>query len=349
LRECSSRYREGLPRLITEAEKMSSRLCVYCRAIPFDPELKTLYADEYNGPKTWYLGSFGEMRHRSCPFCELMASICTTARSSWDPLTPPADSTKIDVQYIERTGFDAAAQSPLGSYVCIAGQLAECKSYCARAQFPEWIDFDDVHRWISNCEQKHGSGDFPECSPATFNPAVLPRNSKRQLDFRLIDVEAMCIVYAPRQCRYIILSYVWGRRNKSRLVLTCDNEEALMEPGALALSETRTSIPNTILDAMSVVRKLRERYLWVDSLCLLQDEANELQDCVAIMDLFYEMAVLTIVAASGDAWSGLPGVAPTPRRINRLVRDITPGLKMTTIVDMDTLLRRSVYSSRAWT
>jgi hypothetical protein len=145
------------------------------------------------------------------------------------------------------------------------------------------------------------------------------------------------------------LSYVWGRRNKSRLVLTSGNEENLLEPGALALFETQASIPNTILDAMLVVRKLRERYLWVDSLCLLQDEVNELQDCVAIMDLFYEMAMLTIVAASGDAWSGLPGVAPTPRKENRVVRDITPGLKMTTIVDMDTLLRRSVYSSRAWT
>jgi hypothetical protein len=66
------------------------------------------------------------------------------------------------------------------------------------------------------------------------------------------------------------------------------------------------------------------------------------------MDLFYEMAMLTIVAASGDAWSGLPGVEPTPRGINRVVRDIIPGLKMTTIVEMDTPLRRSV-SSRAWT
>jgi len=328
---------------------MSSRLCVCCRAIPLDPELKTLNAYEYDGPTTWYLGSFEEVRRRSCPFCELIASICTAGSSSWEPLTPPTDSTRIDVRYLGG-GFCVEGQSPVGSYVCIAAQLAKEVPYCARAQFPEWIDFNDVHRWISTCEQKHGSGDSPECSPVTFNPAVLPRNSKRQLDFRLIDVEAMCIVYAPRQCRYIALSYVWGRRNKSRLVLTGDNEEALMEPGALALSEARTSIPNTILDAMSVVRKLRERYLWVDSLCLLQDEANELQDCVAVMDLFYEMAVLTIVAASGeDAWSGLPGVAPTPRRINRLVKDITPGLKMTTIVDMDTLLRRSVYSSRAWT
>jgi hypothetical protein len=73
------------------------------------------------------------------------------------------------------------------------------------------------------------------------------------------------------------------------------------------------------------------------------------RNVLRVMDLFYEMAMLTIVAASGDAWSGLPGVAPTPRRQNRIVREIVPGLKMTTIVDMDTILRKSVYSSRAWT
>jgi hypothetical protein len=247
-------------------------------------------------------------------------------------------------------GFTASGQSPIGSYVCMAGQLDQNKPYCARLQFPEWIDFDDVRRWILTCEENHPTTEFPECRPATFNPSVLPRNSRRQLDFRLIDVDSMCIVYAPRQCRYIALSYVWGQRNNRRLVLTSDNEEALMEQGGLAREETRTSIPNTILDAMSVVRKLGERYLWVDSLCLLQDEANELQDCVAIMDLFYEMAVLTIVAASGeDAWSGLPGVSPTPRRLSRLVREIKPGLKMTTIMDVETLLRRTIYSSRAWT
>jgi hypothetical protein len=121
-----------------------------------------------------------------------------------------------------------------------------------------------------------------------------------------------------------------------------------MQPGALA--NARVLIPNTILDAITVVRKLRERYLWVDSLCLVQDDAGELQECVAIMDLFYEMAILTVVAAGGEgAWAGLQGVAPTPRRMNQHVREIAPGLNMTTMMDMDTLLRRSTYSTRAWT
>ncbi|PMD29672.1 HET-domain-containing protein [Hyaloscypha variabilis F] len=158
----------------------------------------------------------------------------------------------------------------------------------------------------------------------------------------------MSIVFAPIKCRYLALSYVWGTRKTGRLVLTSHNEEALMKPAAL--TENRASIPNTIWDAITVVRKLGENYLWVDSLCLVQDDPIEIEQCVAIMDLFYEMATLTIVAADGDdAWAGLGGVEPTPRQTNRLVREIVPGLHMTTTTDMGALLSRSTYGARGWT
>jgi hypothetical protein len=310
--------------------------------------MKTLDADGYRGPTTWNLGSFGQVRRRSCPFCELVTSTCSGSRFSWDKPTPPNDSVSIDLRW-GNYGF-ATNQSPLGSYICIASQDPETERYYARARLPEWIDFDDVLGWISSCEQDHPrNGDY-ECSPGAYNLAVLPRNNRRQLDFRLIDVESLCIVYAPRECKYVALSYVWGQSKKKRLVLTSKNEEALMEPRALDDVQTRGSIPNTIWDAMSVVRKLGERYLWVDSLCLLQDDRDELQDCVSIMDLFYDMALLTIVAGSGeDAWSGLPGVAPTARGIKPFIRFIKHGLTMTSIMGVDLLLRQSVYSSRAWT
>jgi hypothetical protein len=159
----------------------------------------------------------------------------------------------------------------------------------------------------------------------------------------------MCIVYAPRKAKYVALSYVWGRTSKPRLTLTSDNEEALSRPKALEANQSK--IPNTIWDAITVARKLGERYLWVDSLCLLQDDQRELQEYVAVMDLFYEMATFTIVAAGGeDAFAGLDGVPPTRRKIHASsVKDIVPGLKMTTVIDVDTLLRKSVYHSRAWT
>ena len=165
---------------------------------------------------------------------------------------------------------------------------------------------------------------------------------------RLVDVEAMCIIDAPRSCRYLALSYVWGNPMDGRLVLNLNNRHALTKPHALRAHWD--SIPKTISSAMKVVMDLGERYLWVDSLCLVQNDEKELSECTRVMDKYYAMAILTIVAASGmDAYAGLPGVHPTPRKSTRLVREVLPGIRMTTMEDVDMVLRVSYYSRRGWT
>jgi hypothetical protein len=67
--------------------------------------------------------------------------------------------------------------------------------------------------------------------------------------------------------------------------------------------------------------------------------------------LFYEMATFTIVAAGNEnGFEGLEGVPPTRRSTqSRTVKDIIPGLKMTAFTDVDVLLPKSVYQTRAWT
>ncbi|KAF2669396.1 HET-domain-containing protein [Microthyrium microscopicum] len=212
--------------------------------------------------------------------------------------------------------------------------------------FYKWVDFRDVSRWLRTCEAEHISS---ECMPPREHSTRRPHI--QDIAFRFIDVEAMCIVEVnpmdvPRLA-YLALSYVWGSHNSSRLLLEKSNAGQLMTPGALATC--RGFIPPTVQDAMSVVHQLGERYLWVDSLCLVQDDEDELQRCCENMDYYYERSILTIVAATGDAYSGLPGVFPTPRDHKRLTREVAPGLHLTTIVDMQTLLRRSAYSKRAWT
>jgi hypothetical protein len=324
---------------------MSSHLCDRCRVIPLDPELETL---ENLLPSTkWDLGTFGELRQKNCSFCELVASICSTGYTSWDPHSLPDDAANVNVQYLSQ-GTLHVYPARTGSQLCIAGTSTNSFLTSARTEFPEWVEFGEVRRWISNCENTHEK-DFG-CVVPTFNPEMLPISNGRRLQFRLIDTQSQCIVYAPDHCRYVALSYVWGQSSKKRLILTTANESNMMKTGAFDIPEIRASLPNTIQDAMSVVHQIGERYLWVDSLCLVQDDTTDLLKCVAVMDLIYEMASLTIVAGSGvDAWSGLPGVAPTPRHVNNIVRDVKEGLKMTTVSSLDGALRNSIYSTRAWT
>lgn len=68
-------------------------------------------------------------------------------------------------------------------------------------------------------------------------------------------------------------------------------------------------LPKTIADSLRLVSKLKERYLWVDALCIVQDDDLELVEQTAQMDLVYAKALFTVVVAVGtNADGGLPGL-----------------------------------------
>jgi hypothetical protein len=83
-------------------------------------------------------------------------------------------------------------------------------------------------------------------------------------------------------------------------------------------SLTRETVLSTINGAMEVTQGLGEKYLWVDCLCMRQDDEADKGKFIPHMGLIYGCASVTIVAASGvDADAGLPGVkanAPTRRQ-----------------------------------
>jgi hypothetical protein len=65
---------------------------------------------------------------------------------------------------------------------------------------------------------------------------------------------------------------------------------------------------------MAAVSSLGERYLWVDVLCIIQDDEKSKALFISQMDIVYHHALLTIVAMSGqDANSRLPGLRPFTR------------------------------------
>ncbi|KAL8364569.1 hypothetical protein RB595_003720 [Gaeumannomyces hyphopodioides] len=73
--------------------------------------------------------------------------------------------------------------------------------------------------------------------------------------------------------------------------------------------------PKTIRDAMRLVESVGERYLWVDAICMVQDDQEQMGRDIPKMNIVYGQAFATIVALHGDsAEAGLPGVSPGTRR-----------------------------------
>lgn len=89
-----------------------------------------------------------------------------------------------------------------------------------------------------------------------------------------------------QEADYCCLSYIWG--GPQEILTTTLNLEAhqIVIP----------SFPRTIQDAISVVRSLGFRYLWVDALCIIQNDENDKAKEINQMGQYYKNATITISA-----------------------------------------------------
>ena len=109
-------------------------------------------------------------------------------------------------------------------------------------------------------------------------------------------------------------------------------------------------MPNTLRDAMTLTAGLGLRYLWFDSLCLVQDDPADFMRGIMNMDLVYEYSYVSVIAAHGDgAESGLPGVGQTPRQGRQDTELLKPGMEIMRVHSLDEHLNKSVWASRGWT
>ncbi|KAK0616575.1 hypothetical protein B0T14DRAFT_568166 [Immersiella caudata] len=89
----------------------------------------------------------------------------------------------------------------------------------------------------------------------------------------------------------------------SALAARKSNTDALCQPDSLL-----TDVTKTIIDAITLGRSIGVKDLWVDRLCIFQDDPDVLMPQLAIMGDLYNLEYLTIIAADGSsAHSRLPG------------------------------------------
>nr|ABC46542.1 HET domain protein pin-c3 [Neurospora crassa] len=97
---------------------------------------------------------------------------------------------------------------------------------------------------------------------------------------------------------YFTLSHCWGPPEKRPTTTTKANLSQRME--RIPFIE----LPRTFQDAIEMTRKLGHRYLWIDSLCIVQDDEQDWAREASLMAKVYSHASCTLSALSSHDSSG---------------------------------------------
>lgn len=206
------------------------------------------------------------------------------------------------------------------------------------------LDIPRLIRWSEYCGRHH-QGKCHELLQWESIP------SASSLIF--IDVQDNCLVQISEQLRsrYLALSYVWGKSSGS-IQLTTRNLSQLCTRNSLQLQNRGLNIPKTISDAMVLTRSMGLRYLWVDRLCIIQDDPTHLTKQLQQMAGIYAHSHFTIIAADGsDADYGLYGIdsESSPRSIVYEPFEFTANVKMMKTPGGESMFDKPFWHTRAWT
>ena len=165
----------------------------------------------------------------------------------------------------------------------------------AVASKPQWTNpltltidqrLGTVSGWVTECTANHSRcGNFE-------------RGQEPPLPTRVIDVGLQSGPQVPRiivtngvQSHYVALSHCWGTTPVVRT--TRGNLDSHLQ------SLPMSSLSRTFQDAITITRKLGFRYLWIDSLCIVQNDAKEWEEEATKMAMVFQNASVTISATFG--------------------------------------------------
>jgi hypothetical protein len=142
-----------------------------------------------------------------------------------------------------------------------------------------------IRIWLSDCLRDH-----PKCHAT----------GKGDRPARLVDLGSTCvggdkirlIDVQEETTPHLALSYCWGK------TLPFTTTKASLNTRKAGI--TWANLPTTFQDAITLTRALGHRYIWIDALCIVQNDPADWERESAKMASIYQSAVLTISVAHGE-------------------------------------------------
>jgi hypothetical protein len=149
-----------------------------------------------------------------------------------------------------------------------------------------------IQHWLQCCEQNHSGCTPKEQTPLPKRLIDLFPNGKHDGHAKLVVSENI----AERHPKYTTLSYCWG--DDRNFKTTCAVVEAFYQ------DIPSFELPHSFADAFHLTRQLDIRYIWIDALCIIQDDKLDWKTEVATMHNVYAGSFLTIQASEARSSSG---------------------------------------------
>ncbi|KFA45491.1 hypothetical protein S40293_10281 [Stachybotrys chartarum IBT 40293] len=319
--------------------EIPSQLCDTCQHVKLQD-----YLSDSTYPGTVELGSFQEIVKKDhCPLCRLIIQVLSAhSAEHWQAGIYP-----VEVCYLGRQNeqsdtpelevwFNSTSETLPEGMWGHSTTLARILPLGRARIVGDKVDITRIQGWMKSCASLHGL----EC-----NPPVLYNREKPSSDLLLIDVEKMRLVACDWGSRYLALSYVWGSPNGLKTIKA--NIRDLHDDGALR--KLKDKIPEAIRDAIDLTRAIGETYLWVDALCIVQDDPHSKSLYIPRMNHIYGNAQMTLVALNAkSASSPLPGVSRSrvPVQVHMEINDLHLISELPQLFEV---AQQAKWTSRAWT
>jgi hypothetical protein len=99
---------------------------------------------------------------------------------------------------------------------------------------------------------------------------------------------------------YATLSHCWGDASNSRHVSITTTTNLVSRKRNIDIS----GLPKTFRDAIQITREIGLRYLWIDSLCIIQDDPLDVDRECAVMSSIYNRCYCMIAASDSSNGDG---------------------------------------------
>ncbi|KAF4122553.1 Heterokaryon incompatibility protein (HET) [Geosmithia morbida] len=159
--------------------------------------------------------------------------------------------------------------------------------------------FDRIKAWISTCKKEHSICAQVDALSTSRLPKRVLHLGGPGSGFDDDDVVHLVERTDKQHCEdepYIALSHCWGETQH----LTSTRESLDQRKKGIPMS----SMSRTFQDAVVISRKLGIRHLWIDSLCIIQDDSHDWEVEAANMASIYNGAYLVVAASAMPDGSG---------------------------------------------